>query len=64
MKLQDRLKAADKLILEFQSMRLLQKKYFNEGREYKVLNQSKAQEKKVDQMIGEYNNNEIQGRLW
>lgn len=59
--LESKLQEAEVLIKEFKAMRLLQKRYFqavwekDEVRKREVLPQSKAQEKKVDEMIERYN---------
>ncbi len=56
----ERLKEAEIALRECQSMRLLQKRYFqaayerDDKRKAEVLPQSKLQEKKVDRMIEEY----------
>lgn len=58
-----KLKEANLIIKEFQSMRVLQKSYFkavweNDSiRKQQLLSQSKLQERKVDTMIELYNQN-------
>ncbi len=60
---EQKLKEANLIIKEFQSMRVLQKAYFkavweNDSiRKQQILSQSKLQERKVDTMIELYNEN-------
>lgn len=59
--IQEKLSEADKVIREVQSLRTLQKKYF-QYRELDVLEKCKIQERKVDQMITDYLPQ--QSKLW
>jgi hypothetical protein len=58
---QDRLQKAERVISETKSLRKLQKEYFK-TRDYEILNQAKIQERKVDDMIKNYDN--PQPKLW
>lgn len=60
----EKLIEAESIIKEIQVMRSLQIRYFTEGRSMEVLNQSKLQEKKGDQMIKEYYAQSKQGKLF
>lgn len=60
----EKLIEAESIIREMKAMRSLQIKYFTEGRSPEVLNQSKIQERKVDQMITEYFSQSQQGKLF
>lgn len=60
----EKLIEAEAIITEMKVMRSLQIKYFTEGRSMEVLNQSKIQERKVDQMIKEYFSQSQQGKLF
>ena len=57
---EQKLKEAESIIREFKAMRILQKDYYravyekDEVRKNRILPQSKAQEKKVDEMISIY----------
>lgn len=60
----EKLVEAEAIIREMKVMRSLQIKYFTDGRSTEVLNQSKIQERKVDQMINEYFSQSQQGKLF
>ena len=60
----EKLIEAEAIIKEMKAMRALQIKYFTDGRSTEVLNQSKIQERKVDQMINEYFAQSQQSKLF
>lgn len=54
MTIQEKLNSANLLVKEFKSLRNLQKEYFR-YRDTKTLEKCKLQEKKVDELLNEYN---------
>lgn len=54
MTIQEKLNSANLLVKEFKSLRQWQKEYFR-NRDFKTLEKCKLQEKKVDELLNEYN---------